>query len=261
MDYRTIGNILLFFLILAFVIIVICLGCTDNAEPLNKELTTYLQKLELHPDIKYEIPYKIYYINLDRSTDRRAFMEDQFEKYNATYQRVSAIDGNTLDMSKYKHKNLHKYELACSLSHYKAIKMAYDEGNEHALIMEDDCHFGVVKLWKESMTDMLKDAPKDWEIIQLFTTYVNSRKYSFTSLCSGAICYLINRKGMGKIISRFTQYEIDGADVFIYQAAKSYTLFPSLFITSDFLHQSTIHKEHHNIHIKAILKNLKSMIQ
>ena len=37
------------------------------------------------------ISYKIYYINLDKSTHRREFMENQFKKLQIPITRVSAI--------------------------------------------------------------------------------------------------------------------------------------------------------------------------
>ena len=41
--------------------------------------------------------FKIYYINLDKSTKRREFMEDQFKKLNISASRISAIYGKELD--------------------------------------------------------------------------------------------------------------------------------------------------------------------
>ncbi len=41
--------------------------------------------------------YKVYYINLDKSTNRRDFMEDQFKKLNIPITRISATYGKELD--------------------------------------------------------------------------------------------------------------------------------------------------------------------
>jgi GR25 family glycosyltransferase involved in LPS biosynthesis len=258
-----IGYIFLFLLLLGFFIVVIYFGVTnENMEEVHKTLEIQLDMLAKIPDKIYEIPYKIYYINLDRSTERRAFMEAQFEKYHVDYQRVSAVDGQTLDITKYKHNHLTKYEIACSLSHYNAIKMAYDEGNENAIIMEDDCHFGVVKLWKEPIEETLKDVPSDWEVIQLFTTLTNHRKYSPVKVSTSTVCYMINRKGMEKILQYFQDQKIlSVSDVYLYDETKAYTLFPSLFITSDFILPSTIHHQHQNFHIISIVKQLGHILK
>ena len=41
--------------------------------------------------------FKIYYINLDKSTKRRDFMESQFKKLNIPVSRISATFGEELD--------------------------------------------------------------------------------------------------------------------------------------------------------------------
>jgi len=41
--------------------------------------------------------YKVYYINLNKSTKRRDFMEDQFKKLAIPISRISATYGKELD--------------------------------------------------------------------------------------------------------------------------------------------------------------------
>lgn len=43
--------------------------------------------------------YKFYYINLDKSKDRRTFMENQFKKLDIPITRISAVYGKELDAS------------------------------------------------------------------------------------------------------------------------------------------------------------------
>ena len=50
--------------------------------------------------------------------------------------RIEAVDGNTLADNDY----LSKYEIACVLSHVKAIQTAYDNGLDEVLILEDDIY-------------------------------------------------------------------------------------------------------------------------
>ena len=40
--------------------------------------------------------YKFYFINLDKSTERREFMEDQFKKLNIPITRIAATYGREL---------------------------------------------------------------------------------------------------------------------------------------------------------------------
>ena len=82
--------------------------------------------------IKINIP--ILYINLDRSIDRKKYMETELKKISNNYSRIKAIDGKKIininegiiDNVKYKNEydNLSKSELGCLLSHLKALKYA-----------------------------------------------------------------------------------------------------------------------------------------
>jgi GR25 family glycosyltransferase involved in LPS biosynthesis len=83
--------------------------------------------------------YRGLYINLDRSTDRRAEMEAEMARVGLKdrYQRLSATDGQTLSLLT--HLN-NKNEAACFLSHVAALKSPLD-GNPHRHIIEDDVIF------------------------------------------------------------------------------------------------------------------------
>ena len=41
--------------------------------------------------------YKVYYINLDKSKDRKKYMENQFKKLNIPITRIPAVYGKELD--------------------------------------------------------------------------------------------------------------------------------------------------------------------
>ena len=167
---------------------------------------------------KSSIGYPILYINLKRSPDRKKFMEDQFKKYNIRkYHRIDAIDGKQIKNNKQdtvnglKFKNNYDYgmntELACTLSHIKAIKYAYDHNFDKALIVEDDCSFELMDMWHDTLENIVeKEAPKDWEILQLFNATCDVKEKKFFSrekiICWGATAYLINKKGMKKIVSK-----------------------------------------------------------
>jgi GR25 family glycosyltransferase involved in LPS biosynthesis len=178
--------------------------------------------LELHEGIdvkKNKIDYPIYYINLDRSIDRKTKMEEQFNKYevnNAT--RISAVDGKNISSMKegfipglgsYSNSfNMTKAELGCTLSHLKAIKQAYDSGLDNVLILEDDTSLDLMPLWSiEKLSDLVKILP-EWEIVKFGNTLcshklVNIEYYVFGNHCWGAWTYLINRRGMKSIIDIF----------------------------------------------------------
>jgi GR25 family glycosyltransferase involved in LPS biosynthesis len=223
---------------------------------------------------KINVP--IYYINLDRSPQRQKFMEDQFKLYNITnYKRIVGIDGKQLKNTLTDNINgttftnnypeLTKNEVGCLLSHLKAIRTAYNNNLDQVLILEDDCSLDLMFFWEDDkLTSILNKLNKpDWEIFQLYTgncINFNSKKCSLQTGekdCWGCVAYLINRKGMEKIINFITtniQNEIilgkyfnnklyptrGQSDIFVYQIAKTYYLETPLFCTNNSNLKSTI---------------------
>jgi GR25 family glycosyltransferase involved in LPS biosynthesis len=92
----------------------------------------------------------IYWINLDRSVDRRQLMEKMFEDPVFTGKkiiRISAVDGKAHNIDEILNSNFDgmkpdkftKVEYACLLSHLKTIKHWIDNSkSEYAIIAEDD---------------------------------------------------------------------------------------------------------------------------
>ena len=222
---------------------------------------------------KINVP--IYYINLDRSPQRQKFIEDQFDRYNITnYKRIAGVDGKQLKNTLTDNINgttftnnyseLTKNEVGCLLSHLKAIKTAYDNNLDQVLILEDDCSLDLMFFWEDKLTSLLNKLNKpDWEIFQLYTgncINFNSKKCTLQTGekdCWGCVAYLINRKGMEKIINFIktnNQNEIilgkyfnnnifpsrGQSDIFLYQIAKTYYLNTPLFCTNNSNLQSTI---------------------
>ena len=88
-----------------------------------------------------ELNIPIYYINLEKSTERNDNMIAQLKNYN--YTRFPAIDTNHIIFKKYNDLDKSKYiydsrKLACLLSHLYAIKKAYDNNLKNIIIFEDD---------------------------------------------------------------------------------------------------------------------------
>ena len=98
----------------------------------------------------------IYWINLDRATDRRSFMEMQFKYWGIeNHTRISAYDGADEaedDVTQYlKGKfpdRMLQTELACCMSHLKEIKHWYDTTDEdYCIIAEDDVNLDIARYW------------------------------------------------------------------------------------------------------------------
>ena len=93
--------------------------------------------------------FKIYYINLDKSTDRKIFMENQFKKLNIPITRIPAIYGKELNKTKLKkekasHNILAHFplpndgEIGICLTHFKLWKFLSEQPEDFSIILEDD---------------------------------------------------------------------------------------------------------------------------
>lgn len=263
-------KLILIFIALCFTITIVAISI-DYFREKQKFKKTMNKLNKISKSLKYNtinrIDIFVYYINLDRSEKRKYFMEAQFRKFNIfNYKRIKAVDGKKLKKSHdnidditftNNYKNLNNNELACLLSHLKAIKMAYDSGLDKVLILEDDCSLDLMFLWKNSITNIIKDLNKpDWEIFQLFTANCINFKSTGCTLqtktkeCWGCVAYVINRKGMEKIINSIktsnyneiilgkninnTIFPSRGqSDIFLYQIAKTYYLDIPLFFVNN----------------------------
>lgn len=155
----------------------------------------------------------IYYINLDRSTERRKNMEQTFGQYGIDGVRISGIDGKKI-------KNLTEDEVdgikfisfypeltpsatGCTLSHFKAVEQAYKDGHQMAIILEDDIALDLIPHWDKTMHQIIEGFPSDWTVVNLnpnctdlgeITSYQKKHCWSTT-------VYIINRKGMEAILN------------------------------------------------------------
>jgi len=181
---------------------------------------------------------KIYYINLNRATERRNNIEKIFNENNLLYKRIEAIDGNDLNIDEIKEKydfgTMNIYEIACLFSHLKAMKEILEDNLDYAIIMEDDCNFDYFKYKNIKIKDLIIEN-NSWEIIQLAITSgrVLSRKIiRETNLLIkrnnllnpvGAVAYIINKKAINKILEYFNNNnKIKVSDEYIFEIASTY---------------------------------------
>lgn len=165
----------------------------------------------------------IYWINLDECVDRKEYMDKIFTSQNIPNERVQAI-------------RYVKPVVGCALSHIKAIHKAWVDGNELALISEDDADFSnayrIFTIINNVLTTLPPQISADWDIIQIqytephfskaLSNYIHEYlRYSGESTelqnrlikgyLYGSVCYLINRRGMEKLLD--TMVKIDKNDI------------------------------------------------
>ena len=229
-----------------------------------------------------------YWINLDKSTKRKIFMENQFKEKNIDNVRVSAITPDDFDTVLANKRPLTckhpgcvncEYEFACISSHIKAMKEAITNTNdEWFVVMEDD----MLLPYDIDYDTLIKDAPPDFEILQLCISYGNTVEFLYNNLllnnklhfikwqyllpCAGM--YIVSRKGSEKLVNKFYvngKYDFSScefqivADVALYSTANTYTAtFPCSYPNIEM--GSEIHPHHLDAHQSAIIviKNVLS---
>ena len=216
---------------------------------LQPDKETYKSKYKYAP-----IDQTFYWINLDKSVERKERMEKLFNKHKVKNVRIEAIDGGT---------DANKRACSCSASHIKAIKTFYESGEEVGIICEDDLSFEYKKYWRNNLTTVIADAPKNWDIIQLGVTTISFWPYAiiknnkklyipYNPYISSAICYVINRQGASHFLDRQDK-PTNCTERYIYNHVKTYTYKYPMF-TYPTKNDSTLHPDHLPDHVYS--KNL-----
>ena len=227
----------------------------------------------------------IFYINLERRTDRKNNMENQFKKQNIQdYTRIQAVDYMDLndlfngffeiDGKTFSYKNecdlIYRKRspqtlgtIACVLSHLKTIYKAKHMNLDYAIIMEDDLSLDYLSEWELSFEKMFSLFPKDWCIIQLFTSnqYILRRIIPRTSLFTkkvlgdnnycflGTAFYVVSRKGIDMILGKYFNHLTNtfilkgkhpGADGLLYNINDSYIYNKPLVYSQDEIYESDL---------------------
>lgn len=234
---------------------------------------------------------KHYWINIDRCADRREFMEKQFADYGIENYRISAETPETTEDYRIVRNDRSKEsqaEVSCVISHLKAIKRGYDDGDDFFCVMEDDMK--IVNLDFKKILDHIKmteDKDKvSIEALQLYTsggpslirmfkentkgftdykTYMQKRVASYP--CAGY--YVMSRKGAIKLLELYvisptsydlSLYEWTVADNLVYRPIETYLMTYPMAHT-EIRYGSTLHMKHLFDHemSNAIVKKIWSI--
>ena len=230
----------------------------------------------------------VYWINLDRSNDRRDNMKAMFQTDDfktVKNERFSAIDYKTnnvrsrfnLDKSGTKNNDP---EYACFLSHLETIRMFANSDmpdDSVALIMEDDATLEYKPYWKTTTNNVIKNAPYDWEIIMLSYSLPGGTNFPDLNSLSDyeknnarffcALAYLIRKSAANSLINRMYRngkYDLDPsvnshhADEYLFTTLNTYT-YKYPFFTYKTDNESYLHPEHLDNHKKSKLYISKTL--
>jgi GR25 family glycosyltransferase involved in LPS biosynthesis len=215
----------------------------------------------------FDLP--LYYINLDRSVERRQQLEQQLERYKIKATRISGTDGRTFNTEfintlTQPPKGVANNELehACTVSHLKTIQKFLQDDYNYAMIVEDDVDLSLHRLWKESLGNSLLKLPSDWDIVLLYDSQAsinnsNAKNNKFVKGKNwGTVAYAISRKGAENILKSvphinnrwdFTKMPVVAADVILYGNSNNvYVLNRLAPLCQD---PSTIHPNHDHVHL------------
>lgn len=117
--------------------------------------------------VKPPTGFKMVYINLDRSSDRREYMNYQISQYGLDIERFPAIGS---DFYKYAHDDgfatsMLPGEIGCTLSHLHLFKKYR---GQDLLVFEDDVDLSLMEMWPFTLDEFIEKLPEDWEIVQLY---------------------------------------------------------------------------------------------
>lgn len=172
------------------------------------------------PSIRY------YYINLQHATDRRASAERQAVEFGIPLERIEAIYGKDLDMSRIEGFNLAQRkrefiseltpnEHACIHSHLKALRTFVESGADYGVILEDD--FLLQEGFNEGIA-WLTQQTSGWEALKLYTS--DGKIYPLQPPLEGsrwqlifpkklpwvAVSNIYTRQGAQKVLECFRNY-------------------------------------------------------
>lgn len=172
------------------------------------------------PPLSPSIPFPVYLINLQRAEFRRRFALDQLAAEGIEPRMIWAVDGQCLDLpaeiqagvydptqaEQAFSRQLSLPEIGCSMSHLNAYKQIVEQGDQAALILEDDALF--LPDFAQRLMAAYAELPPDWGILHLncpCQRFDRVGKYivkydGIGSLPVAASAYMVSRRGAERLI-------------------------------------------------------------
>ncbi len=196
----------------------------------------------------------IVWINLDRSIERKEKLEKILEKINIPNYRICAIDGIKLVRPNYNYeRTMSSYEIACTLSHLKALKFLSELSGNYFMVCEDDVCFNNLNYFTEDLEQIIKNAP-EFDILMIHKIYLYNldkeyidwnehiNKNGLNYQISGTACYIISRDGINNVLNKTENFDV--ADIYLYKNMRTF-VYKYNFISVQGL-DSEIHNDHLN---------------
>ncbi len=276
-------------LIILLIFIILIIYFYYNSINNNKNIIENYTYLDYRNKIKYLLynknPYEIRklkpnlnnlnfisgiaWINLDRSSKRKEYMERLLQQIDIPNYRISAIDGKIYNNIKSIYgniplqKEITNTEIACTLSHIKAINYFKYIPGDYFIVCEDDISFDNIIFFDKNLETIIKECPK-FDILMLNKTsfkyldkiyskwndYFIDETVDYIGSC---VCYVISRSGINKLIKNakyiddnnfiLNKYQkMNVSDIYIYKNLDTY-VYKYNFI-SNLFDDSTIHNDH-----------------
>jgi GR25 family glycosyltransferase involved in LPS biosynthesis len=257
----------------------------SNTAAKAKALKKYTaQKFDIGNVIKDEYALKIikslsskhkftfHWINLKKDTERRGFMESQFDFFQMENVRFEALKPDEIKYNapKIVLNKTRPEEFACMCSHLKLLRDILKNSNDEIFfILEDDIQ---LKTQITNLRAIIDNAPSDWDILQLHHVCFrdtnipkkNWMRWDRTRFCT--TFYAIKRDCAQRLISKYMTESTDDAtfnfmrcnenvqaDKYIFLQSKTYTLMKPIATTN--LKFDT------NIQLTSSWQQKKTMIQ
>lgn len=103
---------------------------------------------------------QVFVINLDRRKDRREHFQKELSRLSISYNRISAVDGESEDVPNV--DGLTPGEVGCILSHKKVLERVIKEKIQLPLILEDDIIFE--DKFNSRFKSHFSQLPEDWSM-------------------------------------------------------------------------------------------------
>lgn len=226
------------------------------------------------------IQIKTYVINLERSIERRSYMENQLIRFPfLQYEFISAVDGralsedersNKFDEEKFKYiyrRAVRPGEIGCTLSHQKCYRYLEDNNDNYALILEDDTILkdNIERILEEIVN--LLECDQSPRIILLSGWYYYTKKkklidrYFLADIYDGygTYAYVVNRKAAELLLEDKPFITADDWAYIKRKGVKIQAVYPHLLITDEDCNNnlvSTISNETKLVSRKISLKQM-----